>query len=219
MKAILQYSDLVGIPVKDCGEPLLIVQTHAPEIICQYEKLDMVPYLGDSFLLREEALNRLKKAATSLRITNPILSLRLVYAYRHPDIQSAYFEERKKQILQDYPTLSQNELIARTHLLTASPDVAGHPTGGAIDVTIGGPEGMLEMGSAIADFTSDKIEIFSNDLTETQQTNRALLRRVLMDAGFAPFDGEWWHFSYGDREWAAYYNQPNAIYDQVAYTK
>jgi D-alanyl-D-alanine dipeptidase len=37
-----------------------------------------------------------------------------------------------------------------------------------------------------------------------------------MRQGLAPFDGEWWHFSYGDREWAKYYEEEAAaIYDQT----
>ncbi len=33
-------------------------------------------------------------------------------------------------------------------------------------------------------------------------------------AEFAPFWGEWWHYSFGDCEWATYYEKPNAIYSQ-----
>jgi len=46
--------------------------------------------------------------------------------------------------------------------------------------------------------------------------NRILLRYLLKKQGFAPYDGEWWHFSYGDREWAFYYKKKNAIYGQVS---
>lgn len=42
-----------------------------------------------------------------------------------------------------------------------------------------------------------------------------LLRDCMLTAGFAPYDGEWWHFSYGERDWAHYYKKPNAIYGQV----
>jgi len=47
--------------------------------------------------------------------------------------------------------------------------------------------------------------------------NRQILRLWMMTAGFVPYDGEWWHFSYGDREWAKYYGMPNAIYNQIAF--
>ena len=45
--------------------------------------------------------------------------------------------------------------------------------------------------------------------------NRMLLRAVMMSAGFAPFVGEWWHFSYGDKEWAKYVGNEVAPYDQL----
>ncbi|MDR3125675.1 MAG: hypothetical protein LBU20_01195 [Candidatus Nomurabacteria bacterium] len=34
---------------------------------------------------------------------------------------------------------------------------------------------------------------------------RFSILKPMMSQGFAPYDGEWWHFSYGDREWAAWY--------------
>jgi len=37
----------------------------------------------------------------------------------------------------------------------------------------------------------------------------------MVEAGFAPFTGEWWHFSYGDREWAAIWGRDAAIYEQL----
>ena len=35
----------------------------------------------------------------------------------------------------------------------------------------------------------------------------------MKNAGFANYPLEWWHFSYGDRLWAAYTNQKEAVYD------
>ncbi len=39
----------------------------------------------------------------------------------------------------------------------------------------------------------------------------------MLTAGFAPFDGEWWHFSFGDREWARFYGAENALYEQIQF--
>jgi D-alanyl-D-alanine dipeptidase len=112
------------------------------------------------------------------------------------------------------PNLTEEEIRDRAHLLSASPDVAGHPTGGAIDITIVDETGAeLSMGTNIADFSQgEKIQTFSLSLSERQKEYRLLLRMLLMKQEFAPFDGEWWHFSYGDREWAKYYEKEKAIY-------
>jgi D-alanyl-D-alanine dipeptidase len=216
MSKTLQYEDLIGIVVNESGETLNVVQETEPRVICRYEKTDMIPLLGQAFLLRAGTIERLVRAEADLETRDPNLRLRLAYAYRHPNVQRAYFEERKRQVAKRIPDISEAELIAKTHLLTASPDVAGHPTGGAIDVTISINGKDVDMGCGIADFSSEKIETYAAGLTNKQKQNRSLLREVLMNAGFAPFDGEWWHFSYGDREWAAYYRRPNAIYGQIA---
>ena len=42
-----------------------------------------------------------------------------------------------------------------------------------------------------------------------------ILRKIMLEVGFAPYDGEWWHFSYGDREWAYYYKKYKYLYPQV----
>ncbi len=216
MKPILQYHDLIQVAVKENGEPMTIVQDAAPEISCRYEKLDMVPYLGDRFVLRQGVVERLQRAADSLATRKPGARLRLAYGYRHPEVQRAYFLKRKEEVRSRHPELTETELIAQTHLLTASPDVAGHPTGGAIDITIEMPAGDLDMGTRIADFTdTERIQTFAKGLSETQRANRLLLRETLLEQGFAPFDGEWWHFSYGDREWAAYFGHSHALYDQI----
>ena len=71
------------------------------------------------------------------------------------------------------------------------------------------------MGTAYADWASPLITTFAEGLTPAQQENRALLRRAMVAAGFAPFNGEWWHFSYGDREWALVWDAPAALYTQL----
>nr|WP_272876316.1 M15 family metallopeptidase [Allochromatium tepidum] len=47
------------------------------------------------------------------------------------------------------------------------------------------------------------------------QAHRRLLLLAMLQAGFAPMPSEWWHYSYGDCYWAAYAQQPQAIYGQV----
>ena len=212
---IATIQQLLNIPIIESDEPMVVVQEFAPEIICAYNKLDMVPLFGDKFYLRVSVINKLKLAQQKLQVHNLDMNLRIAYGYRHPDIQKKYFDKRKNEVRGKNFGISESDLTLKTHLLTALPDVAGHTTGGAIDLTIQDSNGLLDMGCEIADFSSNLIETFSVGLTGEQQKNRVLLREVLMEQNFAPFDGEWWHFSYGDREWAAYYNNDYAIYDKI----
>ncbi len=125
--------------------------------------------------------------------------------YRSLEKQERMFlEQFAKSTIEDL-----QERIEYTHSFVALPSIAGHPTGGAVDVTIPG----LDMGGNIADFSKPCLmPTFCKDITNEQQRNRLLLHDRMVNEGFAPFYGEWWHFSYGDKEWAATYGKPHAIY-------
>jgi D-alanyl-D-alanine dipeptidase len=123
------------------------------------------------------------------------------------------------KLLAQNPALNAAALRRETHQYIASPDVAGHPTGGAVDVTLCRSGTELPMGGAIWDIRdTERIPTFSEKVTADERSNRLYLRTLMLSADFAPFDGEWWHFSYGDREWAAYYQKEFALYEMVGCT-
>jgi D-alanyl-D-alanine dipeptidase len=74
---------------------------------------------------------------------------------------------------------------------------------------------ILDFWSPMYDYSIPWYETFAACIDEKSKKNRMLLREVMMQEWFAPFDGEYRHFSYGDKEWAYYYNQWYALYDQI----
>ncbi len=213
---MLQYDNLLNILVQENGESLVAVQDSIPDIVCQYEKFDMEPYAGNRMLVRMDVMERLQLVSRLLQKRDSAARLKLVYAYRHPVVQERYFLKREEELKIHFPNLLHEDIKRRAHLLSASPDVAGHPTGGAVDITILRGEQEIDMGTRIADFSdTEKIQTYYPNLTDLQKSNREWLRQIMMAQGFAPFDGEWWHFSYGDREWAAYYSKQIAIYGTI----
>ena len=162
----------------------------------------------------------MKKVSESLQSKFPGFQLKIVYGYRHPKIQEEYFLKQKELLRKIYISASEKELDELTHSFVAVPSIAGHSTGGAIDLTITTPNGDLDMGTKIADFSNPLlIKTFSNQATDLQLSNRKLLHDLMVEQNFAPFYGEWWHFSFGDKEWAWFYDQPNAIFDQIELRK
>ncbi len=143
---ITTIEQLLNIPIMESNEKMLVVQELVPSIRCEYYKLDMIPLLGDKFYLRESVISKLKLAQEKLQQISPGAFFRIAYGYRHPYIQNAYFETRKKEMSEKYPNITEIELIFKTHLLTAHPDVAGHSTGGAVDITIEDKNGVFDMG-------------------------------------------------------------------------
>ncbi len=212
-RKICTYNELVEVATGENDEQLIDVRNYDNRIIAHYEKMDMLPYTGEFIFVRDTVARKLATANAAL-IKRDNLFLKIVYGYRHPDIQKMYFDKMRAKLKMIHLSLNDKELDALTHNFVAVPLVAGHPTGGAIDITIVDTEGnVLDMGTDIADFSNpEKIKTFANGLSSAQKKNRLLLRDVLMNEDFAPFYGEWWHFSYGDREWACFYEKPASLY-------
>lgn len=81
-------------------------------------------------------------------------------------------------------------------------------------LTIDGEE--ISMGGKIADFNNpDLLPTFSQLISSEQSAWRLLLHDAMLAEGFAPYYGEWWHYSYGDREWAAFYGYSKTIYGSL----
>ncbi|MEI3155363.1 MAG: M15 family metallopeptidase [Odoribacter sp.] len=55
----------------------------------------------------------------------------------------------------------------------------------------------------------------SKGISRKARLNRKALCRLMRSEGFVNYPGEWWHFSYGDRMWAAYAHRKKAVYDTV----
>jgi D-alanyl-D-alanine dipeptidase len=71
------------------------------------------------------------------------------------------------------------------------------------------------MGSRWADFESPFMSTNAVGLTSEQRGNRETLVTLMGKAGFMSYPGEWWHYSYGDREWAAYQGLKEAFYGRA----
>lgn len=214
---ILSYEDVARYKAGSSNEPLVSVASYDPTIKAKYIKRDMLPITGEIIYVRDSVARKLASVEAYLRKQG--YCLRVVYGYRHPDIQMAYFTKRKDEIAKEKPGISDKDLESYVHNFVAVPDIAGHPTGAAIDATLTTLDGdEVDMGSAIADYSDeDIIKTQTDGLTSEQIKNRKLLHDAMVSEGFAPFYGEWWHFSYGDREWAAFYEK-EALYDIVDFT-
>jgi D-alanyl-D-alanine dipeptidase len=210
---MLDYEDYANVPLAPTAEELVAIPKSGDVIGRQIDKM-MYPYTGETVFVRWSVLQKLREAAKLLGDYSENCRLEVVYGYRAPEVQRRLFEEHKERLREE---VEESALDTATHRVIALPEVAGHPTGGAVDIQIlSGPQA-LDMGTPIWDFVSDSFT-FSPFIGKEAWRNRQLLRRIMTAVGFAPFDGEWWHFSYGDKEWARYYAERAAIYEQVTFT-
>ncbi|MBE6365564.1 MAG: hypothetical protein E7053_07415 [Lentisphaerae bacterium] len=91
---------------------------------------------------------------------------------------------------------------------------SGHASGGAVDVILlyWGKE--ADCGSGYLDFTS-VTPTWSKELSINQKRNRFILYNAMTQAGFVNYPLEWWHFCYGDKMYAAYKFEKQAIYGKA----
>jgi D-alanyl-D-alanine dipeptidase len=83
-----------------------------------------------------------------------------------------------------------------------------HNRGGAVDITLVDVNGKeLNMGTPFDFFGIEASHNYPN-LSQEIKDNRELLKKVMVEKGFNPFDSEWWH-----------YNLKSALNDKVSNAK
>jgi len=86
--------------------------------------------------------------------------------------------------------------------LVNNPNYVAHPDKGskhnrgcAVDVGLWKANQIVDMGTVFDDF-SEKANYHSKSISKSAQENRKILREIMTQAGFVPYDKEWWHFNY-----------------------
>jgi len=164
-------------------------------------------------LVRHDLARRLHAAAELLADG---LRLHVVEGYRPPELQRAWFDTYRGELVIREPGLAADRVHHLASEFIAPPEVAAHPSGAAIDVTLLDADGRaLDMGTKIdaTPESSDGATAFdAPGLSPNARANRARLAACLGAVGFVNYPTEWWHWSYGDRYWAYVTGRPTARY-------
>lgn len=153
-------------------------------------------------LVRPKVAIMLKKA--SVLLPNGI-SLQVDGGFRSRSTEEILWKNRIKTIG-----------IIKTKRIVGNPEkeFLSHTTGGAVDVSL--LDKNLNEINLSAPFQKyyDEQKLYSKRITRESQKLRILLHNAMIQAGFAPHENEYWHFSYGDSRWARYY-KVNLIYSEI----
>ncbi|MCB0947726.1 MAG: D-alanyl-D-alanine dipeptidase [Mycobacterium sp.] len=131
---------------------------------------------GARCLVHESLVPGLATAADVLRRGGE----RLVFwdCYRPHDVQVAMFE-----------AVPNPAWVARP-----GPSARSHEAGRSVDVTLAGPDGLVDMGTGFDDFSAASRADAIDGISAAAQANRARLRSALSAGGLTVYAGEWWHF-------------------------
>jgi D-alanyl-D-alanine dipeptidase len=140
------------------------------------------------FMVRPEVAERLAQAAGVLPED---VRLGFWEGLRPIAVQQTLWETGLVFMHRNHPNLALGELELALEPFIARPDgiTPPHSTGSAVDVAA--------------------LDVFRRVLSPGDPWGRIgseSLARALADTGMARYDPEWWHWSYGDHEWARAYD-------------
>ena len=159
--------------------------------------------LEDPNLIRKQVLFKLYHIADKLPEG---VNLKIYKTFRSRIKMSEGFESVVTEIQNENPEIGRHEAMKLAKFKTDDPkgSMGGHETGGAVDVALCDDNGVdFNYGTRFHEY-NDSTFTYSTHITKEQRKNRKQLVKIMKKQGFVNFPGEWWHFSYGDRMWAAY---------------
>lgn len=196
LRKIMSRRYVGKVHVHECFDPLVDFLPHK-HIIFNKETLE------EPVLVRKEVLFKLYRIADTLPKG---VNLKIYKVFVSRIKMNEAFEGVISEITAQNPHIGRHEAIKLAKFKTDDPkgSLGGHETGGAVDVALCYDNGTdINYGTKFHEY-NDSTFTYSSHITKQQRKNRKELVKLMKKQGFVNFPGEWWHFSYGDRMWAAY---------------
>ena len=165
------------------------------------------------FVVRQKVYDMLFQAKSSLPKG---VFFKVFELYRPMERQVFFWNKIVSDFQKRYFDANTAEIEEKANVFIANPykQGSGHQSGAAIDLTLCDADGIeLDMGTKYQEF-NPLTETFPNDdfLTSRQKENRLILFHAMEQAGFVNYFPEWWHYSYGEIEWAVITHTGKTLY-------
>ncbi|HSX21065.1 MAG TPA: M15 family metallopeptidase [Gammaproteobacteria bacterium] len=212
---------ILAIPVHENHEELVDLRS---QNIIAFGSSPEVPNNTDYTKMRKQVYDKLVEAQALLPNG---LKFRIYEALRSLSLQERLFKDRFEIVKKSNPAWSHEDIFKETTRLVSpvvnidgTRNVPPHSTGAAIDIyLIDGKGQVVDMGIRTEDWILDEdgsISVTdSTKISAEAQANRKIMGDALSKVGFVNYKTEYWHWSYGDRYWAYYKEQPFAFYGSV----
>ncbi|MFC1656196.1 M15 family metallopeptidase [Patescibacteria group bacterium] len=211
--------------IKDNGDKLVEFDSNEFVLEPVYFKWGHVD--TDKMYLREGAIEKLRVAQENLRKIEGCKgwSLKIWDGFRTLETQKILYDDYYVVLKQKHPDWTDEKLRERVEVFVCLPSYdplspSYHNTGGTVDLTLVDENGdEIPMGTPFDEFTErafvDHLANKDDSKSVELHKNRMLLQKIMQDAGFINYEEEWWHFSYGTKEWAIKTGADEAIYGSV----
>jgi len=207
-----------AIAITDNNEPLVDVEMIAAQAGVPMRFAPGTTKLTSGTMqLRSDAAERLCQAAKTLgQFSKGRYGLHITDAYRPLAQQRQQFTMIRDQLAKT--GLTGEDLYTQTIQLISDPDgFPPHTTGGTVDLTLYDVTTgeTLWLGTPVDAIDTQLIHTWHCDLEQTERDLRVLLYGAMVLAGFVNYPLEWWHYSYGDQEWALRTGSSNTLYSTL----
>src|SRR3990167_8962867 len=220
MKKIIYIADpeILSVPIRECGEPLIDLKNQTEILFGPTPECDLTK--NDYTKIRKSVFQKLCVAQKKLPHG---FRFKLYEGFRSLIVQKILFDDIYQRVSARLPNTSHETRFHETTRLASpvinfdgTPNIPAHNTGGAIDIEIIDQHGeFIDMGMTAKDWAVVDPGLCltnCNTISEKAKNNRQLLLKIMQEHGFINYPNEWWHFSYGDRYWAYFKSEKQAIY-------
>jgi D-alanyl-D-alanine dipeptidase len=197
------------IKIKDNNEPLVDIKKMCPDLIINLDQERM--FKEKTAYLRKTVAEMICTAKKELQKG---ITFIINDAWRPQYVQEEIYQGFMKRSSKKYPQLSQNEIgkLVDQYVAPAKGKFAsGHMTGGAVDLRLwknGRKIPMIDLGLTY----QENAQSSQTKLPTYLQKNREVMFNALKKAGLSNYPKEYWHWSYGDIQWAQRNKKKIAIY-------
>lgn len=215
LRKILMSDPLVSaISVMHSQEQFVNLVDFDPDILVDQSLSMRSPYF--SFV----RLSVAKKLVSAKKFLPKNIRFLIKEEFRPLHVQQSAFEQSLKRIRENSLNQDLNYIIAEASKYVAPPDVAPHPTGSAVDLTLIDSNGVeLDLGTpfdAIPEESDNATFFDATNISEQAIENRQILAHALQSVGLVNYYTEWWHWSYGDKYWAVMTHAEQALHNPVS---
>lgn len=206
-------------------EPIIQIKDEHPRLFTKSMYFEQqIPGSLASIYLRKGVYEKLQKV---LQLLPKEYSLILYDGFRPFQVQQNLFDLFLTEMKRNNPAFSEKEIWDETLKYVAYPSfmpdrISPHLTGGAIDLTIGTLNGEpLDFGTSFDELSEKSVTRYFEHHPEENVNalnNRRLLYNCMTAVGFANYSGEWWHYDYGNIQWARRMGEKEARYGAVEVT-
>lgn len=208
-----------SMPIVDNDEALVAASLVPDRILVRPRyHLEGLPGALPECFVRESVLQRLLNAADRLPAGHRLV---IFDGWRSLRLQRWLFDRCAREFPKERESAAGQDIEAFVSRPMQNPQINPpyHLTGGAVDLSIANPRGvLLDMGTGFDAMVEQSRTAYfettpSGDAkTAAIRANRRLLYHAMIDAGFVNLPSEWWHFDYGDQLWAWANDATHAIY-------